>query len=38
MKSPPVQFPDDVGRQMTEDFIDADGVRIRQTDPAPDHV
>ena len=29
MKSPPVQYPDDMARRMTEDFIAPEGAEIR---------
>ena len=29
MKSPPVQYPDDIARRMTEDFIEPEGGEIR---------
>jgi myo-inositol-1-phosphate synthase len=30
MKSPPVQYPDDIARRMTEDFIEPEGAEVRQ--------
>jgi hypothetical protein len=29
MKSPPVQYPDDIARRMTDDFIAPEGAEIR---------
>ena len=29
MKSPPVQYPDDIARRMTEDFIEPEGAEVR---------